>query len=63
MEISDPAELGTLSLADMKVMPVVTLNLVHQHAYIKTSTEYFKHSFYVGLLNKKMKNGIKTAEF
>lgn len=54
----------SLSLGDMKVMPVVTLNMDTAHLYINSSSESFKRNIFVALLQDSQDEaGNKKAEF
>ena len=55
---------SALSLAAMKVMPVITVNYMNQHIYVNTTLSAFKRNIFVGLLQEKLDtDGSKIAEF
>ena len=55
---------ASLSLFDMKVMPVVTVNIETPHIYIDSSSTSFKKNIFVALLQESIDDdGHKRAEF
>ena len=55
---------ASLTPKQMKVMPVVVINLETSHVYVNSSTGSFKKNIYVGLLQERMdETGQKIADF
>ena len=59
----DEDSMGSVSLEEMKVMPVIHFSVERPHIYIDTTTKAFEKSIFVALASITNKDGVKKAEY